>query len=209
MHRNLSRSLRAALLLSGLCASTAFAQSTGALHPLDGLTRAEYWAAYDVLQQAGHAEPDTFFASVLLREPPKDLVLSWSEGKPVPREADVVMLQQGKTFEARIDLAARKLISWQEMKDVQAPFLASEMFGADEAIKKDPLVIEALKKRGLTDLNTVHCVALPLAYVAVPEQDTQRIGFGGCAQQHSFYHGWGRSIQRFTLPRDIGTEERL
>jgi len=73
---------------------------------------------------------------------------------PVPREADVVMLQQGKTFEARVDLAAHKLISWQEMKDVQAPFLASEMFGADEAIKKDPLVIEALKKRGLTDFNT-------------------------------------------------------
>src|SRR5882762_6727183 len=154
MHRNLSRSLRAALLLACLCASPAVAQSTGPLHPLDGLTTAEYWAAYDVLQQAGHAEPDMFFASVLLREPAKDLVLSWREGMPVPREADVVMLQQGKTFEARVDLSARKLISWQEMKDVQAPFLASEMFGADETIKKDPLVIEALKKRGFTDLNT-------------------------------------------------------
>ena len=137
MHRNLSRSLRASLLLGGLCATAAVAQSTPPFHPLDGLTTAEYWAAYDVLQQAGHAEPDSFFASVLLREPAKDLVLSWTEGKPIPREADVIMLQQGKTFEARVDLAARKLISWQEMKDVQAPFLASEMFGADEAIKKD------------------------------------------------------------------------
>src|SRR5215475_12082413 len=131
MHRNLSRSLRASLLLGSLCATAAFAQSTGPLHPLDGLMTAEYWAAYDVLQQAGHVEPDTFFASVLLREPAKDLVLSWREGM---------------------------LISRQEMKDVQAPFLGSEMFGADEAIKKDPLVVEALKKRGLTDLNTVHCV---------------------------------------------------
>jgi primary-amine oxidase len=208
MHRNLCRSLRAALL-AGLCASTAFAQSTGPLHPLDGLTTAEYWAAYDVLQQAGHAEPDAFFASVLLREPPKDLVLSWSEGKPIPREADVVMLQQGKTFEARIDLAARKLILWQEMKDVQAPFLASEMFGADESIKKDPLVVEALKKRGFTDLNTVRCTALPLAYVAVPEQDTQRIGFGGCSQQHGFYHSWGRSIEGLTLQMDMVTKKVL
>src|SRR5215470_4057052 len=199
MHRNLSRSLRASLFLVGVCASTAFAQSTGPLHPLDGLTSAEYWAAYDVLQQAGHAGPDTFFASVLLREPPKYLVLSWSEGTPIPREADVVMLQQGKTFEARVDLAARKLISWQEMKDVQAPFLASEIFGAAEAIKKEPLVVEALKKRGLIDLNTVRCTALPLAYAAVPEQDTQRIGFGGCSQQHGFYHSWGRSIDGLTL----------
>jgi primary-amine oxidase len=150
MHRNLSRSLRASLLLAGLCATAAVAQSSGPLHPLDGLTTAEYWAAYDVLQQAGHAEPDTFFASVLLREPAKELVLSWTEGRPMAREADVVLLQQGKTFEARVDLAARRLISLQERKDVQAPFLASEIFGADEVIKKDPRVIEALKRRGLT-----------------------------------------------------------
>src|ERR1700741_4270368 len=92
MHRNLSRSLRASLLLGGLWATAAVAQSTGPLHPLDGLTTAEYWAAYDVLQQAGYATPDTFFASVLLREPAKDLILSWTEGKPIPREADVVLL---------------------------------------------------------------------------------------------------------------------
>jgi primary-amine oxidase len=209
MHRNLSRSLRASLLLAGLCATAAVAQSSGPLHPLDGLTTAEYWAAYDVLQQAGHAEPDTFFASVLLREPAKELVLSWTEGRPMAREADVVLLQQGKTFEARVDLAARRLISLQERKDVQAPFLASEIFGADEVIKKDPRVVEALKKRGLTDLNTVRCTALPLAYAAIPEQDTQRIGFGGCSQQHGFYHGWGRSIDGLTLQMDMVTKKVL
>src|SRR5215472_5480519 len=209
MHRNLSRSLRASLLLGSLCATAAIAQSTAPLHPLDGLTTAEYWPAYDALQQAGHVEPDTFFASVLLREPAKDLVLSWTEGKPIPREADVVLLQQGKTFEARVDLAARKLIAWQERKDVHAPFLASEIFGADEPIKKDPLVVEALKKRGLTDLNTVRCTALPLAYAAVPEQDTQRIGFGGCSQQHGFYHSWGRSIDGLTLQMDMVTKKVL
>jgi primary-amine oxidase len=168
-----------------------------------------YWPAYDVLQQAGHAERDTFFASVLLREPAKDLVLSWTEGQPITREADVVLLQQGKTFEARVDLAGRKLISLREMKEVQAPFLASEIFGADEAIKKDPLVVEALKKRGFTDLNTVRCTALPLAYAAVPEQDTQRIGFGDCSQQHGFYHSWGRSIDGLTLQMDMVTKKVL
>jgi len=209
MHRNLSRSLCASLLLGGLCATAAVAQSTGPLHPLDGLTTPEYWAAYDVLQQAGHAEPDTFFASVLLREPAKELVLSWREGQPMAREADVVLLQQGKTFEARVDLAARRLVSLQERKDVQAPFLASEIFGADEVIKKDPRVVEALKKRGLTDLNTVRCTALPLAYAAIPEQDTQRIGFGGCSQQHGFYHGWGRSIDGLTVQMDMVTKKVL
>jgi len=80
-------------LLISLAATAALAQNAAPLHPLDGLTTAEYWTAYDVLQQAGHAAPDSFFASVLLREPAKDLVLTWKEGSPVPREADVVMLQ--------------------------------------------------------------------------------------------------------------------
>ena len=106
MDRKLSRALRASFLLMGLGGSAAIAQGTASLHPLDGLTTAEYWVAYDVLQQAGHAEPDSFFASVLLREPAKDLVLGWKEGSAIPREADVVMLQKGKTFEARVDLAA-------------------------------------------------------------------------------------------------------
>jgi Copper amine oxidase, N3 domain len=76
-------------------------------------------------------------------------------------------------------------------------------------IKKDPRVVEALKKRGLTDLNTVRCTALPLAYAAIPEQDTQRIGFGGCSQQHGFYHGWGRSIDGLTLQMDMVTKKVL
>jgi primary-amine oxidase len=209
MHQNLSRSLCASLLLGNLCATAALAQSAGPGHPLDGLTTAEYWAAYDVLQQAGRVGPDMFFTSALLRPPAKDVVLSWTQGTPIPREADLILLQQGKTFEARVDIAARKLLSWQEMKDVQAPFLASEMFGADEAIKKDPAVVEALRKRGFTDLNTVRCSALPLAYVAVPEQETQRIGFGGCSQQHGFYHSWGLSIEGLTFQMDMVTKKIL
>jgi Cu2+-containing amine oxidase len=54
-------------------------------------------------------------------------------------------------IEARVDLAAGKLISFEEMKDVQAPFLASEMFGVDEVIKKDRRVSDALKRRGFSD----------------------------------------------------------
>lgn len=195
MHRNPSRALHASFLLASLCGTAAIAQGTAPLHPLDGLTTAEYWAAYDVLQQAGHAESDSFFASVLLHEPRKDFVLAWKEGSAIRREADVVMLQKGKTFEARVDLAGRKLISWQELEDVQAPFLSSEIFGADAVIKKDPGVLEALKKRGFSDLNAVHCIALPLSYAVVPEQDTQRIGFGSCSQQHGSYHSWAAPLK--------------
>jgi len=209
VHRKLNRALRDSFLFLGLGGIAAVAQNTAPRHPLDGLTTAEYWAAYDVLQQAGHAEPDSFFASVLLREPAKDFVLGWKEGSAIPREADVVMLQKGKTFEARVDLAARKLTSWRQVEGVQAPFLSSEMFGADETIKKDPRVLEALKKRGFTDLNGVQCNALPLSYAAVPEQDAQRIGFGSCSLQHGSYHSWGRSIEGLTFQMDMVAKKIL
>jgi primary-amine oxidase len=209
MYRNLSRSLRASFLFLGLGGIVLIAQNTAPLHPLDGLTTAEYWTAYDVLQQAGHAGPDSFFASVLLREPAKDSVLAWKPGSAIPREADVVMLQKEKTFEARVDLAAHKLVSWREVKDVQAPFLSSEIFESGEMIKKDPRVVEALKKRGFTDLNFVQCTALPLSYAAVAEQDTQRIGFGSCSQQHGSYHSWGRSIEGLTLQIDMVAKKIL
>lgn len=209
MRGNLSFPLRISLVSLGLVGLAAIAQDAGPRHPLDGLTTAEYWTIYDVLQQAGHAGPESFFASVLLREPPKNLVLAWKEGAPFPREADVVMLQQGKTYEALVDLAGPKLVSWREAKNVQAPFLASEMFGGDEAIKKDPGILAALKKRGFTDLNAVQCNALPLSYAAVPAQITQRIGFGSCSQQHGFYHSWGRSIEGLTFQMDMMTKKIL
>jgi primary-amine oxidase len=76
-------------------------------------------------------------------------------------------------------------------------------------IKKDPRVLEALKKRGLTDLNSVECLALPLSYAAVPEQDTQRIGFGSCSQQHGSYHSWGQSIEGLTLQIDMVAKKIL
>ncbi|MFZ0594208.1 MAG: hypothetical protein WAM39_27375 [Bryobacteraceae bacterium] len=147
---------------------------TAPLHPLDGLTTAEYWTVYDVLQKNGHGGPDDLFARVLLHEPPKSAVLAWKPGHAVPRQADVVILHKGQTFEAQVDITSRKLVSWNERKDVQAPFLPSEIFGTDEVIKKDPRIAEALKKRGISDLNTVECLTLPVSYASVPEQLPQR-----------------------------------
>src|SRR5262245_58642861 len=61
--------------------------------------------------------------------------------------------------------------------------------------KKDMRIVEALRKRAITDLRTVSCNALPVAYRAVPEQATQRIGCGTCSRTHGTYHSWGRSIE--------------
>ncbi|MCX6591595.1 MAG: hypothetical protein NTZ56_08730 [Acidobacteria bacterium] len=196
-------------LLFSVVLQLPLAAQAGPGHPLDGLTTAEYWTTYDVLKKANHVDADTMFASVLLRPPAKDVVLAWKPGQPVPRESDVILLRNGQTFEARVDMAGKKVVSFAERKDVQAPFLLSELLGADPVIKKDPRVIEALKKRGITDLNTLQCLALPVSYASVPEQETQRIGFGSCSQMHGSYHSWGRAIEGLTVQMDMVSKKIL
>src|ERR1700734_2440945 len=63
---------------------------------------------------------------------------------------------------------------------MQAPLLFAEEEEVNTAIKHDPRVIDALKKRGITDLNLVTCYATPGGYIALPEQDGRRIGWGRC-----------------------------
>jgi primary-amine oxidase len=178
-------------------------------HPLDSLTKTEYWTVYDTLQQASRITPDTLFASILLHPPAKAAVLSYHSGQPFAREADVVLLRGEKTFAVRVDVAGKKVVSFEELPGVQAPILGSELFGEDEAIKSDPRVVEALKKRGITDLGSISCIVLPGAYQSIPEQATQRMGFGSCAQRHGVYHSWGRTIEGLTLQVNMATRKVL
>ena len=192
-----------------LTALGVFGQTAGPRHPLDGLTTAEYWTVYEVLQQAGHVGEETVFSSVLFRPPAKSVVYNWQPGQAIPREADAVLYEKGKTFEARVDVAEKKLLSWREQTNGQAPFSGAEMESGNEILKKNPEVIAALKKRGITDLNTVRCFLLPVSYVSIPEQAKQRIGFGSCAEGRGSYHSWGRSIDGLTVRVDMVTKKVL
>ena len=171
------------------------AQSTPPTHPLDGLKTQEYWTVYDVLHASGKMEPETSVHSVLLHEPAKDKVLAWKTGEPIPREAEVILLHKGVTIEALVDVANHKLESWKERMDVHAPLIEAEFHEMGEALKKDPQVIEALKKRGYTDLTAIVCFGEPFGYFASPELEGHRIFFGECVDGHGVYTGWSRTIE--------------
>src|ERR1700685_3683453 len=93
---------------AALLATTASlcAQTRAPHHPLDALTTQEYWTIHDVLEQSGHLTDKTIFSSVLLHEPAKDKVSAWKAGDPIPREADVILEDGGKTIDARVDITA-------------------------------------------------------------------------------------------------------
>jgi len=196
------------LAAAGLVPLPVPAQNQPPQHPLEALRSQEYWATYDVLREAGKLDADTLFASVLLHNPPKDQVLAWKPGEPVFREAEVVLLRKGMTIEALVDLAGHKLESWKERPDVQAPLIDSEFHALEETMKKDPQVLAALRKRGITDLAPVSCAALPYGYFAVPELAGHRIMLGECADTHGVYLNWGRSIEGLLVEVDA-TEKKV
>jgi primary-amine oxidase len=184
-----------ASILLLLSLSTAFALQPSVHHPLDALTPDEYWKIYNVLLSSGKLAEKTIFASVLLDEPEKSVVLAWKPGMPIPRKADVVLVTEGKSAAAVVDIAAEKLDSYTELTKDQAPISETEMHEYDEILKKDPRVLEALKKRGITDLRLVVCYVTPAGHVDLPEQtEGRRIGWGGCTYSANAKYGWDREI---------------
>ena len=182
-------------LFTVLCPIFGKAQMQAPEHPLEALKSQEYWTVYEVLQASGKIDANTYYGSVLFHEPPKEKVVAWKAGDLISREADVVLLRKGLLIEARLDIAARKLESWREMKGVQAPIIESEFRELGEVAKNDPRLREALTKRGITDLTTVECVPLPFGYFALPELEGHRIMYGGCSDLHGAFLSWGRSIE--------------
>jgi primary-amine oxidase len=203
------RVLRSCLLAPLGLAALAAAQSTTPQHPLDGLTTSEYWTVHDVLQKSGHITDKDLIASLLLHEPDKAVVMAWKQGDPIPREADVIVEEENKTFEARVDIAGQKLESWVEVPGVQAPVTQSEFAAMGEVVKHDPQVLAALKARGITDLSTVNCGAGPLSFIVFPEQDGRRVGWGECTDARGAYHTWGRTIEGIHILADLTTKKIL
>ncbi|HKT75788.1 MAG TPA: hypothetical protein VJQ78_03585, partial [Sphingobium sp.] len=108
-----------------------------------------------LLKAAKRMRPDAKTASVSLLEPAKQEVLAWKEGAPFSRSALAIILQDRKTYKARVDLRANKVRSWEEVKDGHASFLLGEVIGSTDIVVKDPLWQEAMRKRGITDFSHI------------------------------------------------------
>ena len=160
-----------------LCALASLARpAAAASHPLDALDAAEIAAAAALLREAGHAGDGTMFNSVSLLEPPKDTVYAWRQGQPIPRAAAVVLRRDGKTYEARVDLTARKVTSFEQATGGGQPMLTSpEFLVASQVALADARMQEGLRKRGVTDLSQLFCAPRTTGNFGRPEEREKRI----------------------------------
>lgn len=139
-------------------------------HPLDPLSAAELEAVIAAAKSTWGLDHRHLFAMIQLEEPSKDYVLSWKPGQDLKRAARITVLDRS-TAEVhegvmQTDGVAR---SWKLIEGAKSPVLSTESEAAMAAARKDPRVIEALAKRGITDTETqVHMETWPIG-AQIPE----------------------------------------
>jgi primary-amine oxidase len=127
------------------------------LHPLEPLSAEEIVIAVATVRAQKNVGKQWRFPTVVLKEPAKEVVLNFTPGDSIKREAFLILLdnETGKTYEAVVDLGDCAVTSWQHIPDVQPNIMADELAECEAAVKADPQFQEILKQRGITNMDLV------------------------------------------------------
>ncbi len=183
----------------------------GAPHPLDPLSPDELELAVDLLRAAGHLPDGALLPLLVLHEPPKAALLAFDAGADAapPREALAVVLDRarGRTGEAVVDLGARRVATWRELPGAQPNLTASEFERVPALVRADPRWQEAMRRRGVTDLDGVHLDVWAPGRLS-PEE---RASGARLARALSFWRGeartpYARPIEGVVAVVDLGAD---
>ncbi len=194
-------------LLTLFCSAHLYAQ--GSRHPLDPLTWQEHWTVLEVLREAGRLDAETRFSMVNLQEPAKDLVRQWSPGEPISRSAYALVRQGKKSYETVVDLAQRRLLSWDELEGVQPNWLGGEFTKMVAKVKKHPDYIAAMARRGYDDLTFINLWTGPPGYFGTDEERGRRIGHVVSEDSRGVRNPYTRQIEGLTVVVDLNEGEIL
>jgi primary-amine oxidase len=202
-----ARNVALAVLVCAVGGTTLSAQSR---HPLDPLTWEEHWTLLEVLHEAGHVNDSTRFSLVTLHEPPKAAVWDWQPTALFPRHAFVIVKQQARTYEAVVDVGARSIASWKEIRGVQPSFLEEEFGAMESQVKRHPEFVEAMRRRGITDFTFIDCGGAPPGSYGLPEEaGGRRIAHWSCEDPRRVRNTWTRQIEGLTIVVDVNAREIL
>ena len=151
-----------------------------ALDPLSPREIAEAAAAVRRAAEFAALSERVRFITITLREPAKDIVVRWREQPdtvPGPREAEIVLLDQadGITHEVVVSLADGKLVSWTRLQDVQPLAVVAELADAEELVRLDPQFQEGLRRRGISDFDTIQVDAWPAGNFGYDDEAGMRL----------------------------------
>jgi primary-amine oxidase len=125
-------------------------------HALDQLSVEEIATAVQVIRRERHLTGPHRFNLVTLAEPTK-AELNVAVNGHRTRKAFAVVLDSVERagFEAVVSLAEERLLSWTRIESGQPPILMNEFLDCEAAVRADPDVQAALRRRGVEDMSLV------------------------------------------------------
>jgi primary-amine oxidase len=131
---------------------------TPVAHPLDPLTAEEISRAVAVIRAETGLNGGALFGGIALVEPDKR-----DGSADVERHAEAIVYHRAgsRTYEAVVSLARGVLEAWTERPGVQPALLPEEYLECERLIKAHPEFAQALRRRGIDDLELVCVDPLP------------------------------------------------
>lgn len=177
-------------------------------HPLDPLSAREIETASGLLAAAPQFPAGAKFATIVLKEPSKTDVLAFTPGTRIARQAFAIVLDRtrNRTFEAVVDLATPRIVSWTEIPGVQPAVLDAEYDVLVRVVKSDPRWQAAMRKRGIEDFTAVQIDNWAVGQVAPRFEKTRLL------RALSYYKGtqtnfYGRPIEGVVALVDMTAEK--
>jgi primary-amine oxidase len=182
-------------------------------HPLDPLRPDEILAAVSIIRkdETFGSRTSLRFSNVSLKEPSKAVVLAFKQGDAVVvRNAFIILLDnaEAKTYEVIVSLDKGMVQSVKYMPDVQPAFMLDEFNDCEAAVKASPLFIEAIAKRGITDVSLVICDPWTCGYYGFEDEKGVRLSRVLCWVKASANdNGYARPIEGVTPVVDLNKME--
>jgi primary-amine oxidase len=149
-------------------------------HPLDPLTAEEIRNAAAIVRRDHGVGEGWRFASIELKEPPKADLPAIESGQAARREALVVCWNRagGQAYRATVSLTGGAVTGWEHLAGQQPNMTVDEWHECDAMLRSHPAVIEALARRGITDLSRVLADMWAYGAALVPDRYAgRRIGW--------------------------------
>jgi primary-amine oxidase len=145
--------------------------------PLDPLSAGEIVLARKILEGSGHLGAAMRFATLALREPPKDAVLSQRRGAAMGRTAEAILFDWATStgIRAHIDLRRGRLIRWDTLPSREPPMRVMIRRRLEEVARADPRWHAALARRGIADPALVSVIPSLRESTPIPWEDGRRI----------------------------------
>ncbi len=197
------------VVLSVMLISVAVPLGAAPQHPLDHLTAAEHWAAYEILRNSDHTNSEMVIAYVGLHEPPKSEVLAWREGETFRREALVHLVQDEMGYEAVLDLQAGTVLDWRDTPGRNYMRHAGEDQTITRLLLEHDDIKAAFDRRGVADLTHIHCHASNEGYFDQPEERGNRVVRAICTNGRGRFAGPGTRYEGLVAVVDLTSKTVL